>query len=231
MILGFMTWLAMLLLWYTSKVNGLVHFYTNAGVKQCLYKDLRQGLVLLGWYKMEIMTNGIYHVPYDKNLVGVVINVEETFDSNHRVVHQKGAALGQFTFTAIDSGQHRICFTPKSFIQKKWLQKLDDNLDQDSRFEICRLSLELSIADASSIDSRGFVNSLTNDIHTLNNKLIDIIREQQFIHQKEVDFRDLSELVCERVVAWMAVQIGLFIIIFIYQYFKVSQILRKEKQD
>lgn len=36
------------------------------------------------------------------------------FDQNHRVVSNKGPSSGRFTFTAADSGEHKLCFTATS---------------------------------------------------------------------------------------------------------------------
>ena len=46
--------------------------------------------------------------------VGVFVTVEETFDNNHRIVAQRGSQKGKFTFSAADSGQHRICVVPQN---------------------------------------------------------------------------------------------------------------------
>ncbi|MCG8711251.1 emp24/gp25L/p24 family protein, partial [Brenneria sp. 4F2] len=42
----------------------------------------------------------------------MTISVDESFDSNHRVMNQKNGHSGDFTFTALDTGEHRICFVP-----------------------------------------------------------------------------------------------------------------------
>src|SRR5271169_2856878 len=39
-----------------------------------------------------------------------VADVEETFDNDHRVISQKSGSTGRFTFTAAESGEHRLCF-------------------------------------------------------------------------------------------------------------------------
>lgn len=67
-----------------------------------------------GQYNAEVYNeNTNSHIPYDD--LSIFITVEETFDNDHRVVSQKGAGQGRFTFSAADSGDHRICFTPLNF--------------------------------------------------------------------------------------------------------------------
>lgn len=223
------------LLFVQSVCAGSFHFYLDHGYKKCFHKEISRGTLLIGRYRMEILdpdTNA-YIIPRDKTDTGVLIDVEEVFDSNHRVVHQRGTASGQFTFSAIDSGDHRICLTPKSFFKKKWLDGGGSNPNSrlDSKFKNARISIDFIIGDGSIIDSKHThsVQTLSEKIHQLNDKLIDIRREQQFIRDKEEQFRDLSERTCEHVVRWLVVQVGAILLACIYQMFKLSTFFLKQK--
>ncbi|KAK6455778.1 emp24/gp25L/p24 family of membrane trafficking protein [Scheffersomyces xylosifermentans] len=237
-----MTRLLFLLLvvaYYLHPVLSLLHFYANAGERTCFYKELAHGSLLIGKYKVEIQDpdSEIYYIPRDRVNNGALIDVEETFDSNHRVVHQKGAAIGQFTFTALDTGDHRICITPKSFFSKKWYghNAVDKDLEEfaikDSKFKKARVTVDFLIGDASSIDSKhsAQVKTLSDQVNRLNDKLIDIRREQKFIREKEASFRDLSERTCDRVVRWSVVQLGALIVTCVYQLVSLSRMFIKEK--
>lgn len=216
-----MSWsVCMLLLWNIGAVCGQIHFYSDPGVRRCFYKELTRGLLLVGWYKLEIRDPGstIFSLPRDKEFTGVLIDLEETFDSNHRVVHQKGTATGKFTFSALADGEHRICFTPRSFLTKKWYQNHPDSLAlQDLYFAESRITLDFVIADNTESNHISPVKNLHEHVGRLNDKLIDIRREQSFIRDKEAGFRDLSERTCDRVMTWLVVQLTVLCITCIYQ--------------
>lgn len=225
-----------ILLILPADVNAIsFHFYLNHNHKRCFYKELTRGHLLIGRYKLEIYDpeTDSYIIPRDKTDTGTLIDVEETFDSNHRVVHQRGSASGQFTFSALDSGEHRICMTPKSFYKKKWLDGGGSNPSalKDSKFTKSRLTMDFLIGDGNNIDSKHThrVETLAHQVNGLNDKLIDIIREQRFIREKEAQFRDLSENTNEHVVKWLVIQVGALLIACIFQMFKLLSFFLKEK--
>lgn len=185
---------------------------------------------------MEIRQPGeeLFYSPQDRNTMGVLIDVEETFDSDHRVVHQKGSPSGQFTFIALDSGEHRICLTPKSFYLKKWYGNSENEVSvRDLKFSQAKVLIDLVIGDSRSIDSRNIdeIKSLYNRIINLNNKLQDIKREQLFIREKEIQFRNQSEKTCDTVVRWLLIQVIAMIFICIYQLVTILRFVLKKKKE
>jgi hypothetical protein len=223
------------LIWNIVAVFGQIHFYSDPGVRRCFYKELSRGLLLVGWYKLEIRDpdSDVFYPPRDKETTGVLIDLEETFASNHRLVHQKGSSNGKFTFSALDGGEHRICFTPRSFLTKKWYGNHPDSLAlKDLYFQEGRITLDFVIGD-STLDSEHIspVTSLFEHVSRLNDKLIDIRREQLFIREKEANFRDLSERTCERVFRWLIVQLTVLFVAFMYQVVAILRLPGKEKEE
>ena len=101
---------------------------------------------------------------------------QELFDNDHRVVSQRGSASGRFTFSAAESGDHRICFTPSSNSgRNNWLSAASVNGG-------IRLTLDLAIGETSEIESadKDKLQDITTRIKDLNNRLSDIRREQVF---------------------------------------------------
>lgn len=101
------------------------------------------------------------------------MHTQETFANDHRVVNQKGQNKGRFTFTAADSGEHRICFlatNPSS--GGSWF----------GHPEGVRLHLDLAVGDTSEIESKDKdkINDLVQRVKDLNARLHDIKREQVF---------------------------------------------------
>jgi hypothetical protein len=109
------------------------------------------------------------------NDVGVFVTVEETFDNNHRIVAQRGSSSGKFTFSAADSGQHRICVTPQNVPSGGgWLGT--------GVHGTVKFTLDMAIGETSKIEStdKDKVQSLTQRIQDLNSRLQDVRREQVF---------------------------------------------------
>ena len=98
------------------------------------------------------------------------------FDNDHRVVSQKGSSSGRFTFSAADSGDHKICFTPSSNSGSTgWLSALHP-------MGGIKLTLDLAIGETSAIEStdKGKIQDIVQKVKDLNGRLQDIRREQVF---------------------------------------------------
>jgi hypothetical protein len=107
--------------------------------------------------------------------VGVFITVEEVFDNNHRVVAQRGSSKGRFTFSAADSGEHRLCFTPQNVQSSGWLG--GNGIHGSVKFH-----LDLAIGETSKIEStdKPKIDDIVQKVRDLNSRLQDIRREQVF---------------------------------------------------
>jgi hypothetical protein len=102
--------------------------------------------------------------------------VQEIFNNDHRVVSQRGAASGKFTFTAAEAGDHKICFQPSSNSGKSgWLSTSHPNGG-------VKLSLDLAIGESSAIESsdKGKLEDIAQRVRDLNARLTDVRREQVF---------------------------------------------------
>jgi hypothetical protein len=110
-----------------------------------------------------------------KEEVGVFLTVEETFDNNHRIVAQRGDSKGRFTFSAADSGQHRICVTPQNVpTGGGWLHTAVHGT--------VKFTLDVAIGETSKIEStdKDKVQTLVEKVQDLNSRLQDVRREQVF---------------------------------------------------
>lgn len=108
--------------------------------------------------------------------MGIYISVDEVFDNDHRIVSQRGSAKGRFTFSAADSGDHRICFTPTNVPSTQaWLSS--GQSAGNIRFE-----LDMAIGETSAIESadKGKIQDIVSKVKDLNARLQDIRREQVF---------------------------------------------------
>lgn len=148
-------------------------------------------------------------------ILTVPLSSKETFDNNHRVVSQRSAPHGKFTFSALDSGEHRVCITPSH---------LDHRVDIRITFDVVQVGSEV-------IDShkRDTVSLLTNQVKELNNKLHDIKKEQHIIMDREEQFRDESELVNWSVIKWSLVQLGVLGLTCVWQLGHLKRFFIKRK--
>lgn len=129
---------------------------------------------LPGHYKTDVIDTQSNTYKVDPNL-NMLITVYETFDNDHRVVSQRTAHSGQFTFTAADPGQHKLCLTPDSDAATGgWLS--------GSHAGGVRVSLDVAIGETSRIESedKGKLENIVQKVRDLNGRLQDIRREQVF---------------------------------------------------
>jgi len=91
-------------------------------------------------------------------------------------VNQRGASKGRFTFSAADSGEHKLCFQPINVATTGgWLIGGQD-------VGGVKLTLDMAIGETSKIESsdKGKVEDLVSKVRDLNGRLQDIRREQVF---------------------------------------------------
>ena len=109
----------------------------------------------------------------------IYINVDEVFDSNHRVVSKQGSAKGRFTFTSADAGEHRLCFQPTGPAAAagggSWMA--GGAVLGGIKFE-----LDLAIGESSHLESadKSKMDNIVEKTKDLNARLQDIRREQVF---------------------------------------------------
>lgn len=107
------------------------------------------------------------------------LSVVETFDNDHRVVNQRGAEKGRWSFTAADSGLHKLCFTaetdaPAPDGSSGWLS-------HGARHPV-KMSVDMVVGESSKIESedKSKMESISDRINNLNHRLQEIRREQVF---------------------------------------------------
>lgn len=174
-----------------------MYFYIENASPKCFYEELPKDTLVVGlspgWpspfiYMSPLISNlplsGHYKAEqYNaasssfavSNDLSVVVTVDETFDNDHRVVSTKGGSTGKFTFSAADSGDHRICFTPSHPGASGWLSggQLAGGI---------KLTLDMAIGETSMIEStdKGKISEIVQKVRDLNARLQDIRREQVF---------------------------------------------------
>ncbi|KAL3232325.1 Protein ERP5 [Nakaseomyces bracarensis] len=167
-----------------------LHTYVKSGEMKCFYKNLKKGDVLVGDLDTAIKKDGVYT---EDPAVKVAVSIAETFDDDHVVMNQKNPYTGDFTFTAFDNGEHRICVSPTY-------------PDTD---EPIRVYLDLELSNIENLDTKGKQDEtqLRRRVEQLSQRLNNIRREQSIIRENEAIFRDQSEAANSKITTWTIIQI------------------------
>lgn len=123
------------------------------------------------------------------------VTIEEVFDNYHRVFSQKLESSGEATFTAFDSGEHRICYRAMS---GGWFHPSK-----------VKVFLDVARGTAAQIDSSNSkkLNTLADRVREINSKLEHIKQEQHLMREREASFRDQSERTNSNAIKWTILQI------------------------
>ncbi|KAF2847957.1 hypothetical protein T440DRAFT_402388 [Plenodomus tracheiphilus IPT5] len=200
-----------------------LHFFMDGAVQKCFYEELPKDTLVVGHYHAEAWDDATksYQTKAD---VGVFVTVEETFDNNHRIVAQRGSSQGKFTFSAADSGQHRICVTPQNVPSGGgWLGS--------GVHGTVKFTLDMAIGETSRIEStdKDKVETLVQKVKDLNSRLQDVRREQVFQREREAEFRDQSEHTNSRVVRWTIIQLVILAVTCVWQLSHLRAFFIKQK--
>ena len=134
-----------------------------------------------GSYKAEAY-NSHSNSFYATSDLAIQITVDETFDNDHRVVSQTSTSspnFSKFTFSAADSGLHRLCFTPSgpgAVAIGGWFSGGASGVGG------VKLTLDMAIGATSKIESddKGKIEGIVGKVRELNGRLMDVRREQVF---------------------------------------------------
>jgi len=174
----------------------------QGGTPKCFHEELPKDTLVVGHYTIsqyEAHTKSFQSTPD----LGLFITVEEVFDHDHRIVSQKGDNKGRFTFSAADSGEHRLCFAPTNWHSQGGF------LVGGQEMGGIKVELDMAIGETSQIEStdKGKMEDIVSKVRDLNGRLGDIRREQVFQREREAEFRDQSETTNAKIVRWTLVQL------------------------
>lgn len=194
-----------------------IHVYLGGSDNQkCFYMDLPKGTVLAAkhsaWELEEATNNWIR-----PESLGIQITIEETFDSNHRVLFQKLNPKGDFIFTAADSGEHRVCY-----------KALSGGWFHNARV---KMEIDFAVGDSSAIDTKNEnkIMDLAQRTRVLTHKLWQVRREQGLMREREAIFRDQSESTNARVVRWTFIQLFVLGVTCAWQLTHLRSFFMKQK--
>ncbi|AWU77261.1 uncharacterized protein C5L36_0C11670 [Pichia kudriavzevii] len=195
-----------------------LHFYVNTDETKCFFEELPKDTIAVGKFAVYEFNDQFNDYVENNGNLKVEITVDETFDNNHRVVSQKNSPIGQFTFTSLDSGEHKFCITPR---HTNWSKKAKH-----------RVFFDLIVGDAKPlVDSKrdNDVSYLTLQTNELIKKLQQIKREQSLLRLREAAFRDISESVNSSTTKWTIIQIIVLVATGLWQLSYLKNFFVKQK--
>ncbi|KAL9621065.1 MAG: hypothetical protein Q9160_004450 [Pyrenula sp. 1 TL-2023] len=163
----------------------------------------------------------------------ILFTVTETFDNDHQVIKQTSTSThdtsSKFTFSAADSGLHRLCFTPSgpgATALNGWFSSTGAVVPGS-----VQLTLDMAIGDTSKIASSDSnkMSDIAGKVKDLNARLNDVKREQMFQREREAEFRDQSEATNSRVVKWSLIQLGVLGVTCAWQLSHLRSFFIKQK--
>lgn len=170
--------------------SSALHIYLKPEETKCYYETLKAKNVLIGDLDAFVERNGLF---VEDSGIKVKVTIDETFDNNERVLNQKNSNSGDFTFVALESGEHKICLTPSY---------------HDASANI-RVFVDFEIEHTHILDSKrnDDVNSLKSRVQQLTHRLDNIKSLQDVIRENEKKFRDQSESANGKIMFWSVLQV------------------------
>lgn len=167
-----------------------IHIYLKPEQTKCYYEHLNANSLLIGDLDAFVERDGLY---VEDSGIKVKVTIDETFDNDQRVLNQKNHNSGDFSFSAFETGEHRICLTPS-------YHDMSANI---------RVFVDFEITHVHSLDSKrkDDVNSLMARVQQLTHRLNSIKQEQGIIRENEAKFRDQSESANGKIMIWSVLQV------------------------
>ncbi|ORX47236.1 hypothetical protein DM01DRAFT_1339256 [Hesseltinella vesiculosa] len=198
-----MKWVALLALSILVSMTEALYFYLEGSEKKCFLEELPKETMVIGSFHAEQFNEQINRWVSEPTLK-IQVTVEELPQGNIVVDRQLGA-LGKFTFTSAESGDHHICL---STISSSWFDSTKTKVTFDMDFDDPA---------GDNHDHRETLGELAAKIHELNERVQDIRREQLSQREREAEFRDQSEMTNSRVVWWTVLQLIVLGVVCVWQ--------------
>ncbi|KAH3900229.1 Erp5p SCDLUD_003200 [Saccharomycodes ludwigii] len=220
--------LSIIVILLSINITSALYVYIPRGESKCFFEELAKDSLISGALKAQIGVEDTGNIQgklkyIDTQDISIEITVDETFDNNQRVFSQKISNIGEFTFTALDTGEHEICIKP--IINSK-----EPIINSNTNSNI-RLFVDFSLGNVQSLDSRKkkTLSNLKDRVDQLTARLQNIKSEQTIIRDRETKFRDESEAVNSKIVFWSIIQIFILISMCIFQLRYLRSFFVKQK--
>ncbi|AGO12587.1 AaceriAER247Wp [[Ashbya] aceris (nom. inval.)] len=191
---------ALLLLLYLVQATSL-HFYLRPGETKCFYEGITKESQFFATIDAHVEDED---GKFSRNPhLTVSLFVYASFDANELVFAQRNSPFSEFQFTALESGEHRICMTPNFPHTTAQL----------------RIFVDFKVSTSDMLDSRRLmdVTYLQDRIDYLVSRLEDIRSDQEVLRKQDEEAQRLSKVANQQMILWSAVQSAALVLVFLFQ--------------
>jgi p24 family protein alpha len=199
---------------FLQSVLGL-YFYVADSTPKCFIEEVPEDTLIVGTYKNPDF------IPFGSSAftgIGLVIEIK---DPEHLVVQTRNADVeGKFAFTSQHGGEYLICIRTNS----------TKSFGGSRRF---RFDLKLDVGeggiDYKEVGKKEHLTQLELEIRRLNDKVKDIIHEQNYQKNREREFRSTSDTIHTRVQYLSIFQSLVMILAGLFQAWHLKNFFKSKK--
>lgn len=194
-----------------SSVSG-IHFYLSEGSEKCFILDLPASTVVVGNYNL-------LDVPPAEN-PDQGVNLRVLDDKYTQILTRLVRGSGKFSFTSQTFGKHRVCVAATSTSWFGTPRKLRFELKMDNSRD------EINHEHLASKEQLGHLEEIVNN---LNERLGEVIKQQEYSREKEAMFKDESEDINSRIMFFTIFQTIIILVSGFWQIWSLRRFFLSRK--
>ncbi|CUS21802.1 LAQU0S04e01112g1_1 [Lachancea quebecensis] len=201
----------------SQTVTGL-YFYMKSGETKCFYEGLTRGSQLEGQFAVLVERDSIYERGAATELR---ISIDETFDNDYRVFDQR-STNGNFTITALETGEHRVCLELQAASSD-----ISTQSDADEVFEV-HVDFQhkhLRVWDSELLECLG---SASGRVRNLNARLASLRVEQRIVKEEQISHDKQCKSVNTQLLFWSSFQLIVLVVMCAIQLRSLRGLFRKK---
>lgn len=189
-----------------------IHFYLTEGAEKCFLLDLPMSTVVLGNYNLLDLP------PSDQPNQGVNLRVLDS--KGNQLLTRLVRTSGKFSFTSQEFGHHKVCLVPTSTSWFGTPRKLRFELKMDNTKD------EINHEHLASKEQLGHLEEIVTN---LNERLADVIKQQEYSREKEALFKDESEEINSRIMFFTIFQTLIILVSGLWQIWSLKNFFISRK--
>lgn len=195
--------------------SSCLHFYVKSDESRCFYENLSKYNLLVG--RTDLYVESEYGEYIQDERLELSVSIYETFYKDERVFFQNNLPLHEFAFTAMDTGEHKICLKPIYPIKNARV----------------RVFIDMNIGNLDVLDSKRMtdVSYFKKKLVHLIGKLEELRRDQAIINADEELFMNQSEEINASITNWSLIQLLVLTGVWLLQLYFLKHFFNKKKTN
>jgi len=199
-----------------------LYFRMNEGDQKCFIEEVPvDTLILLKW-KATVENDSPTHRMQATMRKGMGFVITARDPNSNYVINKMGGPEGRIAFSSQVGGEHQVCVQSNT---SRWFGNA------------ARIKMEFDIDTGSHAYDYGEIaqaedlNDIQLEIRRLNDQAFEIMKEQNYLKQREIQARDESESINARVMWWSIIETvilvasGIWQIKFLKNFFKAKKLV------